>query len=138
MSVASLTDFEIGIVSRGGERALSTAIDSLGHAQVIEQSHIVELAVIAIHLWYFLLELSEVTFRKAAHDIQFSDASLFLGKGQLQDHLDAFLLGVTDKAARVDDHDLSAGIIAVMVAHETMRLKLSHEPLAVHQIFGAA
>ena len=83
MAVAPLTDFDIGIVVRGGKTTLSTTVLHLGLAQVGQQLLVVKLAVIFVHHRDFLLQFLFIPLRQASHHKQFVDAALFLGLRKL-------------------------------------------------------
>ena len=74
-----------------------------GLTQLLEQFLVVELAVELIHLRHLSLQFLLITLREAAHHIEFVQASLFLSLDKFEDGVDAFLLGILDEAACVDD-----------------------------------
>ena len=59
--VAALADLHVGIVAGSSQRAHTGTRRYLLFAQVSQQLHVVELAVVAIHLWNLALQVVHVT-----------------------------------------------------------------------------
>ena len=110
----------------------------VGFSQVGNDAFPIELAVEAVNLGQFVLKFVEIALREATHHDEFPEHSLFLALGELQDGVDAFLLGIADEAASVDDCYLTLWVFGIVAHLVAIKLKLMYELLAVHKVFTTA
>ena len=138
VAVAALADFQISIVAGRGERTHTVARPHLPLTQIAQQRHVVELPVVMVYLRDLTLQVGEIALRKTAHDIQSVDAAFVLRLGKLQNGLNAFLLGISDKATSVDDHDFASWAQRVVIADVTVSLELLFQEFAIDQVLRAS
>ena len=106
--------------------------------KVLQQTRIVKLAIIAIHAGNLSFKVGLVTLLKTTHHEQFAKLSFFLPLHKFQDGIDAFLLGISDETAGIDNRNLTLGPHGVMGAMVAVTLHQTHQPLGVHQILGTS
>ena len=111
MAVAAFGYLQVGIVARSGEASLPVTGGHDCLAQVAEQVLEVELAVETVYFGQLGTQLVHVALRQTAHDVEPREATLLLGLGKLKYGIDAFFLGIADKAARVDNGYLALRIV---------------------------
>ncbi len=134
MTVAALGYLDVGIMVGRGEMTAPIAGRHVGLAQISEQLLVVELAVELVHLRDSLLEFILITLRETAHDKELAQLSLRFARGQLQNHVDAFLLGTLNKATRIHHSYLALRLGTVVDAVIAIGLELLHEQLRVDEI----
>ena len=89
-----------------------------------------------VHFGHLLLQLVAVAFDQTSADDEFAGFSAACFDGNLlEDGVDAFLLGVADEAAGVDDDGVAVVAVAVEVYGVAQRFELTGEVLAVYRIF---
>ena len=137
MAVASLADFQIGIMPWCGYVASSVARVDDGFSKVGNELLVIEFPIVFINCGYFFLQLLTISLREASHDKEFPDSALLFGLRQFEDGIDAFLFGILYKTTCVHDHNLPLGVIAVVNTFISIFLELLHENLAVDKILGA-
>ena len=102
--------------------------------QVLHQLLVVELAVPAIDLGNLRLQLCQVAFREASHDVQSLQAPLALGLCQFQNGIDALLLGVGNKSAGVHHGNVALRLLGIVCHTVAVSLEESHQHFAVNQV----
>ena len=118
MTVTTLGYFQVSVMGWRSEAALAITNRQLCFSQFNEQITIIELTEILIHLGYFLLQLTLITLRETSHYIKFTQFSRLFCLGKTKYHLNAFLLGITDETACVDNRDFALRVLGVMHAVE--------------------
>ena len=134
MTVAPFADLYVGIMLRSRDASLSTALFNLSLSKVGQQLHVVKLAVIAVHLWNFALQILQIALRKTPHNIELSDTSLLLGLHKFKYHVDAFLLGIGNETTRIHHDYLPLRVFCVVAALIAIGFQLPNEQLTVHKV----
>ena len=122
----------------GGEVPLIGTLGVILLAQFGEQFGPIELTIEVIHLGQFALQVGQIAFREAAHHVEFLEQPFALALAQLQNHVDALLLGVTYEAAGVHHGYLPSWVIAVVCHLVSAEFQLPHESLAIHKVLAAS
>ena len=76
--------------------------------------------------------------REASHDDELPEPARLLALRKLQNHVDAFLLGIADEAARIHNGYLALGVVGIVRHAETVQLQLTDELLAIDKVLAAA
>ena len=136
-AVTPFRDLHIGVVRWCGEGAVILQLLVVGFAQVVDDTVPVELPVEAVHLRYLGRQLLAVALRETAHHVELLQLVALLGFCKGEDHVDRFLLGITDKAAGVDDGDVTIGVLGIVCHGVAVGHQLTHQPFRVDQVLGA-
>ena len=136
--VAAFRDFQVAIVAGGGQVAFMGQVVAIGVPQVSQHAFPVKFAVETVHLGQRFDEVGTESLAQATHHKQVADFALALGLAQAQDRVDRLLLGVGDKAACVDHHNLAVNTVGIVCHAVARSLQLAHQVLAVHKILGTA
>ncbi len=102
--------------------------------QFFNEVQVVKLPKPFIHLGYLGFQVFAVTFCQAAHDIQAFQFALCLSPRKLQNGVNAFLFGIADESAGIDDGYLAGCHFGVVSTTITETLQPRHQALGIHQI----
>ena len=83
-------------------------------------------------------QLVGIALAQAADDKQSLDESRLLGRYGRENGVDALLLGVADKSARIDDYYLAIHLVGVVAKGISALFQELHQFLRIHQILRAA
>ena len=114
---------------RSSDETVAGASRHIRLAKVGEQLLEVELAVILVDLWDFLLQFVLISLRETAHNEEFADASLLLSLNKFKYSVDALLFCVLDKSACVNHHNLTVDALSIVSAMIASLLKHRHQSL---------
>ena len=128
-AVAPLGNLQVGIMAGSRHIPLVGNILMIGLAQVVEHLFPVELAVKLVDLGQFLLEFIEKTLRETAHDNEFPQLASFFGLTKLENHIDRFLLRISDKATGVYHGNLAVNPFWVVGYRVATSLELTYQVL---------
>ena len=126
---------QIGIMLGSGQCALYVQLVMIGLSQILQQLSPIEFTIEFIHLGNFNGQFLQITFRKATHYIKLLQVSFLLGLRKFQNHINGFLLGVTDETASIDYGNLSLRSFRIMCHMESHFLQLTHQMFRIHQVF---
>ena len=131
-AVASFGNLDIGVMPWRSDGALLQATRFYGMPEVGNQVHERELAVILVHFGQLFLQFCHITLTQATHHEEFLQFLSFFSLRKLQDRVDGFFFGVTNKPAGVDDGNLALWLLGVVHTMIACCLQLAHQPLCIH------
>ncbi len=144
--IAALGNFDVcGVARRGQQARRGVMVKECGRrgrggVQIaldgLEDAFELARADDRVHLWYLLADRVAIALHQAAGHDQAARPAKFLVLGHFEDGVDRLLLGGFDKAAGVDDDDVSfvgARRDLISLAREN-----AHHHLAIHEVFRAA
>ena len=134
-AVASFRYFQICIMPGSGQCTLYVQFIMICLAQIPQQFFPVELAVKLVNLRNFNGQFFQITFRQAAHDIEFLQTPFFLGLRKFKNHINGLFLCITDETASINYRNLSFRTFGIMRHMKTRFFQLTHQMLRIHQIF---
>ena len=138
MTITALADLNIGIVARCGNMTISFTSLKPFAFKVFQKLFVIELAIPAIHLRYFLFQLCQIAFRQTAHHKEFFDASFSLRLSKFQNGVNAFLFGIINKTTCINNDDFTLWIITIMSTMIAVSLHQTHQDLTVHEVLRAS
>ena len=134
-TVTSFGDLQVGIVGGGGGQPLPYQFVPVIRPKGLEEPREVAGAEIGIHIGDFLLQFRFVALTQAARYKDLVQAAGFLLPYLFKNGIDAFLLGVGNKAAGIDHHDVPGGLMHhILLAGP----QLPHQHLGIIAVLGTA
>ena len=113
-AVASFRNLQISVVCGSSQGTFDVQLFIVLLAEIFQKLLPVEFPIELVHLWDFQGEFLQVAFGKASHDIQFLQMPFLLGLGKLKNHVDGFLLGISDESACIDDGYFAFGLLGIV------------------------